>query len=47
MATTVYKITTSGGTVLVNNLPYAAVWDILQYLETNLNLQGLVFSVGP
>lgn len=46
MAASVYKIT-MGGTVLVNNLPYAAVWDILQYLETCLNLQGLVFSVGP
>ncbi|MBW0449017.1 hypothetical protein [Paraburkholderia phenoliruptrix] len=44
MSNATWQIATSGGTVLVQNLPYAAVWDILQYLETNLNLQGLVFS---
>jgi hypothetical protein len=39
-----WKITDSHGNVLVQNLPYGAAWDILQYLETNLNLQGLVIS---
>ncbi|AEG68587.1 hypothetical protein PP715_22450 [Ralstonia solanacearum] len=47
MAAPVYKITTSTGTVLVNNLPYSAAWAILQFLQYELNLQGLVFSVGP
>lgn len=46
MSAGVWKIT-QGGTVLVNNLPYQAVWAILQYLQYELNLQGLVFSVGP
>jgi len=46
MSAPVYKIT-MGGTVLVNNLPYAAAWEILQILQYNYNLQGLVFSVGP
>ncbi|MFL9987241.1 hypothetical protein [Paraburkholderia sediminicola] len=46
MSASVWKITL-GGTVLVNNLPYAAVWQILQILECDWNLQGLVLAVGP
>lgn len=46
MSAPVYKIT-SGAIVLVNNLPYQAVWAILQYLQYELNMQGLVFAVGP
>ncbi|CBJ37107.1 protein of unknown function [Ralstonia solanacearum CMR15] len=47
MATPVYKIVSSTGTVLVNNLPYAAVWQILQFLQDEFNLQGLQLQVGP
>ncbi|MEM5419632.1 hypothetical protein [Paraburkholderia ferrariae] len=47
MSAPIYKITSSTGTVLVNNLPYAAAWEILQILQYNYNLQGLVFAVGP
>ncbi|WP_170816378.1 hypothetical protein [Ralstonia pickettii] len=47
MASPVFKITASTGTVLVNNLPYYACWQILQLLQYEWNLQGLTLQVGP
>lgn len=47
MATPVYKIVSSTGTVLVNNLPYQAVWQIVQLLQYEWNMQGLQLLVGP
>lgn len=34
----------SNGTVIVQNLPFPAAWEILQILETNYNLPTLVFT---
>lgn len=34
----------TNGTVVVQNLPYAAAWDILQLLETSYNLPALVIT---
>lgn len=47
MATPVYKIVSSTGTVLVNNLPYYACWQIVQLLQYEWNMQGLQLLVGP
>jgi hypothetical protein len=44
MATPTWQIALTNGTVLVQNLPYAPAWDILQLLETTYNIAGLVFS---